>query len=228
MAKLPALIDCLARELSAPTKSVNVLAMELRKVGLIRSTGRGLHAAEMGPSEATNLLLAAIGGGYVTRAANRVSDLRRAAPHKWLRRDSDGVRYVPDGPPLSFARRLPPKHQLGEMLDSIFAEYAAQGSLSSDDDPSETFFKFTINRSITLTLLKLQLGLDGQSYEIDYYDVSSEGDVSYRIRRSRHREVNDRIDGSAFAAIGACLAGRDYVPRRPAEFLDALATRSVA
>lgn len=79
MAKLRELVTLMSELLGEPRKSVNVRAMVLRKSGLIHSTGRGHNAAEMEPSDASNLLLACLSGAFATEASQATRSLRKAS-----------------------------------------------------------------------------------------------------------------------------------------------------
>ena len=214
MAKLSALMDVMANTLGIERARVNVLAMRLRKEGLIRSTGRGLNAADMGPSDAANLVLALLGGGFVDRAASRVRELRRAEPRKWLR---NGAEHI-GTPDLPFAQRLLAHHDLGEMLDELIAEYVEHGSFRSDD-PSKNVMSFAVTNNPTISICTLKIFLNDEWFSIDYIDLPPEikvfDSLKLRVEEFGSIEVVRRIHGPAFAAIGACLAGRHYSPDDP-------------
>lgn len=118
MAKLRDLVFHLSHSLDMKEASLNVLAMQLRKAGLITSSGRGLNAADMGPSDVTNLLLAALSGSYATLSAESVSKLR-TAPIIDCRLNGE-----PSGlPPTPAFSRLPGSHTLGEILDELIKDF---------------------------------------------------------------------------------------------------------
>jgi len=112
MAKLRDLVRSVAFVLDESEATVNVRAMMLRKAKLLRSTGRGLHAASMGPSDATNLLLACTVGGQATACAAVVERVRRASLVKTSSVDLPPAAY--------FGLKLLPRN-LGEALDALFA-----------------------------------------------------------------------------------------------------------
>jgi hypothetical protein len=76
--KLAQIIEPFADILCWPTKSVHVLAMILRKHGMITKGGRGTAGAEMVASDATNLLLAVMAGGEAKKAHALVMFVRGA------------------------------------------------------------------------------------------------------------------------------------------------------
>jgi hypothetical protein len=78
MPKLSQIIGPFAEALWVTPKSVNVLAMLLRKHGLITSAGRGSAGAEMGASDATNLLLAVMRMGPAKNVHHNVRFIRKA------------------------------------------------------------------------------------------------------------------------------------------------------
>lgn len=121
MTKLSEFIEPFAEAIGMPVKSVNVLAMHLRKAGLITTGGRGRGGAEIGASDATNLLLAAMSGCQSKDAPEVVLQLR-----------SSGISKVYDGHDESELYALPfsivgSANNLGGALDSIFSEIISRG-----------------------------------------------------------------------------------------------------
>jgi hypothetical protein len=121
--KLAVLSPTLAQTLGMPKPTVNVLAMTLRKAGLISSGGRGRGGAEMTPTDVTNLLLAAMGGGHAKDAPEVVRRLREATSQQSAPGPKGPPPILPDLPLLSAV------HTLGAVLDAIFLNYAAEGEL---------------------------------------------------------------------------------------------------
>jgi hypothetical protein len=78
MPKLSQIIEPFSYILCWPPKSIHVLAMILRKHGLITKGGRGTAGAEMVASDATNLLLAVMAGGDAKNAHHSVKFVRGA------------------------------------------------------------------------------------------------------------------------------------------------------
>jgi hypothetical protein len=132
MAKLSQIIEPFANALGLPARSMNVLAMMLRKRGLITKGGRGPAGAEMGSSDATNLLLAAMVGGEATSADKSVTFVRAAG------RQAPGIN---DGtvPPVSFLREA-----LGDTLDALI-----DAMIDGDACNTETGYPIT---NMTLTV----------------------------------------------------------------------------
>lgn len=125
MAKLQQLIETCAETLGVERTSVNVLAMHLRKEGLIRSSGRGPNGAEMSATDASNLILAVLGGGYAKDAARTVGLIRAG----WVEdyNCSRGNKYAL--PPLALYDQLNSAHTLGDALDGIINLFVAEGCI---------------------------------------------------------------------------------------------------
>jgi hypothetical protein len=130
MAKLRELVSVCARALGDPEPSVNVLAMQLRKHGLIRSTGRGLNAAEMSARDATNLLTATLSGGNAIETARTtayvlatsktdVSIYPGSEEDYSLLTDQNMSDMLSNFSQLEAIRQLDVNHSFGEMLEAI-------------------------------------------------------------------------------------------------------------
>lgn len=116
-----------AETLGLPQPSMNVLAMTLRKNGLISSGGRGRGGAEMRPPDVTNLLLAAMAGGHAKDAHEIVARLREASV-------TPGANQYDDPPrPIENLPLFMQPHSLGAALDAILVSYAADGGLIDDE-----------------------------------------------------------------------------------------------
>lgn len=107
----------MAAKLGDPEKSVNVQAMHLRKAKLLSSAGRGLHSAEMTPSDASNLLLSCLHAGMAKDSAHVVAGLRNAPFLGTRTYGGEGKSHIP---PVSMFSELAEKHTLGEALDALF------------------------------------------------------------------------------------------------------------
>lgn len=130
MAKLRDLVACLAKELEIPLKSMNVLAMELRKAGLIQTTGRGLNSAEMGPRDATNLILAALCGSFATQSAEAVHTIRAGTSTRCVVGTFNRFpQEMVDPPAIPVFERLPWPHTLGEFLDGYIEDSVEHGDI---------------------------------------------------------------------------------------------------
>ena len=213
MAKLRGLIDCFANKLGIERRTVNVLAMRLRKAGLIRSTGRGLNAADMEPNDATYLLLACLCGGYVDQAPTRVRVLRCLQPQQWTVQDSTGAEIFTDEPDF--------KANLGEALEEFIAEYVRD---SSDQAGRVQSFAITRSAKINVFELRLMSGVErvtiyyiGRHLSLERKKGNERIDAWNTIyRQFGGREITERIYGEDLAAIGACLADRDRSHDDPA------------
>ena len=124
--KLVDLLPVVSETLGLPLASVRVLAMNLRKHGLISSGGRGRGGAEMKASDLTNLLLAAMSGDAAKDAHTAVQRLREASVDPTSSHHGESARPIEDHP--MFMRR----HVLGEALDAIFLSYASGDELSDE------------------------------------------------------------------------------------------------
>lgn len=124
--KLIDLLPVVSETLGLPLASVRVLAMTLRKHGLISSGGRGRGGAEMKASDLTNLLLATMAGGAAKDAHIAVQRLREASVDPTSSHHAEPARPIEDHP--MFMRR----HVLGDALDAIFLSYASGDELSDE------------------------------------------------------------------------------------------------
>ncbi|RTL97428.1 hypothetical protein EJV44_08930 [Ancylobacter aquaticus] len=174
MAKLSQIIEPFATALGLPARSMNVLAMVLRKGGLITKGGRGPAGAEMQSSDATNLLLAAMIGGEATSADKWVNRVRTA------RRQGHGLH---DGklPTVGFMRDT-----LGETLDALFSEMMSEGGL--------------INLESKLPITNIALTVNQPSEFNCSADLwIDDGDTDGTLRFHRNGEVFDGIDVSTLS-----------------------------
>jgi hypothetical protein len=125
MAKLVALSKLVAEVTGLSPARVRVLEMVLRKAGMITSGGRGLHAAEMKPSDATNMVLGALHLGAATEVDAGVRELR-ALEFDFLEVDNPEFdllnrRVSPFEADIHLPSFIPVPANLGEALDWVFS-----------------------------------------------------------------------------------------------------------
>lgn len=209
MAKLKDLVAATAQALGDPEASVNVLAMELRKNGLIRSTGRGLHAAEMTPDDAASLLIACLSGGPVREASDttaRVGALPSTGIAKELRNRNHSKdkrenlrlikeRLISKRPILS---TLVNGHQFSLALSSILKQYM-------ESRKSLPFVYVSVENISGLYIAEVEFFF--------YYRRFREASLSYcgmgADTTTRGKTIRTRIDRNVLRAIADCLCGRD-------------------
>lgn len=75
MVKLSNLVPAISQILNVPQKTVNVIAMHLRREGLISSGGRGRGGAEMSARDTATLLIGVMGADQLKDAPAIVRDL---------------------------------------------------------------------------------------------------------------------------------------------------------
>lgn len=216
--KLADLTPLIARIADISDARSRVLAMELRKRGLIRQAGRGLHAAEMTPADATNLLIAALFDGQATAAANDVATVRAVELFSFDFDPGDGG-GLRDISPSTFAGYgsaiLPPGFDripdtVGEMLDDLLG---TKESLRSPWDRLE----------VDLSGGRIRLTVDLHDEDFQYHGYREFGDgaprrfVSTFENASAAHEFSTSRKTIVFA--GALVALRDAIlnpnPDRP-------------
>ncbi len=217
--KLKELVQQYAPRLNMDQKSVHVLAMMLRKKGLISQHGRGQHAAEMVPTDCTNLLLAALCGEKVREVADAVQKLRETElsavygtsdnnntpnwiyfPHpvyKHLRREA--YEHLPtelhgQNEPLS----------LGKALDAVFS---AAGSACS----IVYHFEIAIMPGIRLTDIIFLSENPDERLHVEFSTTMTH-------ETHHNRFTRDGVSSNLFTCIGRAIAPEDVGPaNRPLE-----------
>jgi hypothetical protein len=123
--KLRQMIEAVAATLGDPEPSVNVLAMHLRKTGLITKAGRGMNAADMTPKDAATLFIASLAGGYATETATTTTRVMSAKLNKLEYVAPDLMReqfdYIKG---KGLLQDLPYEHSFGEAIESLFAYFS--------------------------------------------------------------------------------------------------------
>jgi hypothetical protein len=154
MGSLTSLKARVADLLNEEPKAINSRSLFLTKAGLLTSEGRGKTAIAR-PSDATNLLLAFLGGGRATDVVNTVVSLRGASG---MHLAKNSLEKVPEFeslgiPPIdcfqslpisTYVRRRRRHHylQLGDVLDAIFTDLSHRTELptfTDVDEPIEDF-----------------------------------------------------------------------------------------
>jgi hypothetical protein len=214
MTKLKGLITALALTLGDPEKSVSVHAMHLRKAKLLSSTGRGLHSARMGPSDATNLLLACLHAGKAKDSVSVVARLREALISDSARIAGHLVPLEEVGLPSADAiRTLPEHHTLGSALDALFEEWCSTGEVKNQI----TGEPFSIHLDLTTTAAGWSASLffraQHADWEIIYDQRRAERDAIEPTRG--HKETTVRVPNVSLSAIAGCIGDERQVNTEP-------------
>ncbi|WP_313553119.1 hypothetical protein [Brevundimonas sp.] len=188
--KLVELLPIVAETLGVPLASVRVLAMQLRKHGLVSSGGRGRGGAEMKPTDLTNLLLGTMSGGPAKDAHLAVQRLREA----WVDPRSPGqlepARPIEDHPMFML------RHALGEALDAIFLSYA------SGDEFSDEGYGFPITNILFTVHYPHTV-----SYQADLW--LDNGSEDWTLRYNRNHPAFDDIPNAEWAETArGLIAGK--------------------
>lgn len=152
MAKLVALSKLVAQVTGLSPARVRVLEMVLRKAGLITSGGRGLHAAEMKPSDATNMVLGALHLGAATEVDEGVRDLR-ALEFDFLEVDNPEYdilnrRVSPLEADIHLPSFIPVPANLGQALDWVFSSPEHFSGTYSDLELTQSGWRTEVTVSI--------------------------------------------------------------------------------
>lgn len=164
MATVSELAAALARSLGVPERTMHVCARHVREAGLIAQKGRGPSAAQMGPRDATNLLLGIAAANELQDAA-ACAARARALVCVGFERDFDGkVIDIRESPYRDGFLRTP---QLGEVLERMIDYSARFGDLRSNRGP--------------LPIVNLSLDIDRPGFYAEItFDDHDESHVSHR------------------------------------------------
>lgn len=202
MPTLTEILPSVASLLDVKPSEMGVLAMNIRKEGLITTGGRGLSAAAMRPFDISNLVLAAMVGGYSKDAAAAVAamrELRLVDTYVTFGRPSS-----PDETGMYLRRKPPPQLMLecatfGALLDSIFQTLSTGFILDHLDDVA-TVGGLDVTQPNSLGLLaELRLGFvhSADEYRLIY---RRDSDAVAALRRLPGEEQLKAIEASRCAA----------------------------
>jgi len=118
------LIDATADALEEPMVTVRVRANTLRKAGMITTGGRGLNAPQMGPTDATNLLLASLSGSPSTQSDRVTEELRSLRPFPSGKTELSPRERADEEAVLAHYGRIP--KDLGDALGLVFERILTQ------------------------------------------------------------------------------------------------------
>ena len=214
MVKLRELVVATSRLLGEPSKSVNVRAMQLRKSGLIHSGGRGLSAAEMGPSDAANLIIACLSGGYSTDAAKTtlavrgVSLFQSAADPKLIGLEAlpanfgEALDAVLAAAPTRFVRRL--SVSIGR--DSDFWKATLSWRMPHNTEPNLVFLAARIDEQRLLSAIT--------SYSDALQKAFEKGELPPKKPRILQRRMGVARSTTEALAEGALMEFRSMIERK--------------
>ena len=196
MARLPALIDNLAKHDTRGKPTVELIARTIREDGLIRTTKRGRGAAEMSASDAVALLIGLCVAETPSAAPQAVRIFLSLVPTIPLHADT-GQRADELPSPLSHVAKA---SSFGDALSALIAEGESIVTLS--------------NKSIQNMVLasRSRGGINPKASDLDRFTFS----VGFQITERRgYIAVNwaDKEDGST-ALFGRSFGELSSVPKR--------------
>ncbi|MFW6028487.1 MAG: hypothetical protein ACOC9Q_03080 [bacterium] len=128
MARLSELVATTAGALNLEEPTVSVCARHLRETGLIKQKGRGPSAAQMGPTDASNLLLGLMASDALQHAPENVRRARKITFSSTLVNDT----LEKEKPQFPF---LLAGDTLGDALDTMFDELGRYGMVLTTHVP---------------------------------------------------------------------------------------------
>lgn len=205
MATRSELVSALSTSLGVSAKTMDVCARYVREAGLIAQKGRGPSAAQMGPSDAINLLLAIMSSDTLEEApacARRARDLVCFG----LERNKDGaVITVSDSPFQWLLKRA----NLGTALERLVDFAARRGDVLDDADRLLTNIHLEIDRPGIYAELSLD---DGNDVWVAKFGVpvARKDEVMPFIQPYRAMAVSARADlYSVLNGVVPTLLGRE-------------------
>lgn len=195
MAKLSQMIDEAAYWTSIPKATVNLVARRLREAELIASGGRGPGGAEMGYSDAANLIMALAGADQVKDAALVAQMMRDAVPISLARQDGE---ELPGGPtPLIFDGRDAAVLPFGEMLDGLLREMAEGDFHDQESGEPYRSIRLIVPRAPGLinAAPSLEIESDNKWWRFNYHANNPAFDA---IPRDQWNDRARELFGSAF------------------------------
>jgi hypothetical protein len=195
------LIRSAAAVLGVPEATVRSRVMLLRKESLWSSEGKGI-SANLVPSDASNLLLSFLGGGFVTKAAETVRMIR-CCEHILNRRDQKSL------PPVDLFADLGLDHTLGEMLDAVFEKWSDRGPISATGDPITGAYLF-VERYRQGWEAELFLKDSNAQWEVHYEFLGPRGRVAVPFPKDDGGDLctSARVTKTTFSALAKCVSGR--------------------
>jgi hypothetical protein len=128
MARLSELVAATAGALNLEERTVSMCARHLREAGLIKQKGRGPSAAQMGPTDASNLLLGLMASDALQHAPENVRRARKSPSQEY-----PGQRHSrEEKPQFPF---LLAGDTLGDALDTMFDELGRHGMVLTTHVP---------------------------------------------------------------------------------------------
>lgn len=128
MARLSELVAATAGALNLEERTVSMCARHLREAGLIKQKGRGPSAAQMGPADASNLLLGLMASDALQHAPENVRRSREITFSSTLVNDT----LEKEKPQFPF---LLAGDTLGDALDTMFDELGRYGMVLTTHVP---------------------------------------------------------------------------------------------
>ncbi len=209
MASVRNLKEWVGELLAEPASAVNSRSMMLVKDGLLSSEGVG-RTVKATATDATNLLLAFLGGSQATKVADNVVLLRSSA----------SKRLNPLGkplkrPPIQSLEALPEPHTLGDALDALIQEWVAADLRFSDTGKEVAHLSLSITRHNFGWDTEILVMRGRQHWQMQYLalrpeaqglDIDGTSDEVIKIAiKNGDRKTEETISSVSFGAIAGLL-----------------------
>ena len=185
MARLPQLVAAVAEALHLPQETVALAARYIREAGLIAQTGRGITAANMGPSDCSHLVIGLLAANAVKQSATSAELSSHASFWQYFFQEpgQPEERITGELPPFPFLRKNGRMLDFGAALAALFAEVIKFGAPQAESD---------------LAIIRLKVELDRPGLYPRFY-IDEDGDGP------RHTIVYHRTDPRLEGLQGAAL-----------------------
>jgi hypothetical protein len=192
-----------------------VLAMQLRKNGLIRKAGRGMNAAEMTAKDATSLFISSISGGHAIETArttaNVMSSVLSDNGDVDIRKQNERVFEALTK--IGIFNNVPISHNFGQAIEEIFSFFIEPTNVFDFDsdqiwiEVERSYFGFRCEISVDISSISLDDLID-QSMWYSNYDWRTTKVNGYYT----YKDVTTSVSGRAILYISRCLRQSMFTP----------------
>lgn len=211
MATPSELVRVVADVLSVPEATVVQHDRNLLAAGMRSKGGRGLGAAQVTASDASNLLIATAASWLKRSSVETVSEysalIFKDRVMQSISRKQRSEKWQLRGLPIPALINLPAIHSIGNALTSLI-ESAADGSLDlaiAQATKHDRYFNLTIDVVFTGPVAQSTIGIRGHSYELANYGKQNAQTLEdYEVNRGKLKQSRS-FDEVVILAIGACL-----------------------